>query len=670
MSDAVAKLRDAESGAGGAGSATPDPQREVTQQCTIEVPVQQENADAGASGGEPAAPGRSGTDSDYRNMMTARQEQCSKEAQDRLQYLNNLSAQAVDNAVGASFDHAAVYSQASTAIRERRLAQKDVIVCDRYVKAWQQYATHLLEQTGVGEGQFPLEEDEVVMPYEGPEPEHMADVVMRLPPGVSMEAVVADAKRIVENTPLPSSVQVPPGRNAAVRLAHVREREKRSVRYADTTVRFAPAASHAFSPYATPSAYDGLPARAALLPRETQPGPGVTPPAGTLANTDIRNESARDAAEVSPQPRPQSVQSVRSGDSADESTASKREQKVKLDLPKINCDPGSVEHCIELRNRTADAIRPKMSEEERRLRYLHSLEQSKYVSLTITSADSRGRLIEIPFAEGTCTQMQEATLKRYAGVDASNEAAQELINIEAKEGEEPRAFRDRQVQLLMRLSADTNGALAKSTLLSAFPGEAHEVYKQDANPLHLPADQLVAKLQRMWAVLNKKLFASAGQSVKNVAATCATSQCYVGDASDTDDDEYTVAATTAVCASRARAQYGRMTAADVERLRSVPGAHAARFAEARRQHACYYCWEPIGSGFRDHQCAEKRVFTKVLMASLDAPTRKRRADNSDGASQRPMARRRHSDAASGGFGQDGHYKPRRADVSLSEPHSH
>ncbi|KAG5184943.1 hypothetical protein JKP88DRAFT_244535 [Tribonema minus] len=84
-----------ESGAGGAGSASLNPESGVMQQRTLKTPVQQESTDAGAS---------------------------------------------------------AAYSQASNAIREWRLAQEDVIVCDRYVKAWKQYATHLLEQTGVGEG--------------------------------------------------------------------------------------------------------------------------------------------------------------------------------------------------------------------------------------------------------------------------------------------------------------------------------------------------------------------------------------------------------------------------------------------------------------------------------------------------------------------------------------
>ncbi|KAG5179336.1 hypothetical protein JKP88DRAFT_247536 [Tribonema minus] len=123
----------------------------------------------------------------------------------------------------------------------------------------------------------------------------------------------------------------------------------------------------------------------------------------------------------------------------------------------------------------------------------------------------KGRKIEMPFDHGTWVQMQEATLKRYAGVDAKREAAQEMLNLEAQSGEEPQLFCDRQVQLLRRLSADTN-------------------------------DELVARLQRMWSVHNRNLFARAGQRAESMVVT---EQCHADDRSDTDDDEYEIAATTA-----------------------------------------------------------------------------------------------------------------------------
>eukprot|EP00611_Tribonema_gayanum_P017298 TRINITY_DN298_c0_g1_i2.p5 TRINITY_DN298_c0_g1~~TRINITY_DN298_c0_g1_i2.p5 ORF type:complete len:114 (-),score=18.69 TRINITY_DN298_c0_g1_i2:2557-2898(-) len=99
-----------------------------------------------------------------------------------------------------------------------------------------------------------------------------------------------------------------------------------------------------------------------------------------------------------------------------------------------------------------------------------------------------------------------------------------------------------------------------------------------------------------------------------------------------------------------RARCGRMMAADVKRLQSVPEAHDARFAEARRQHVCYYCWEPASGGFRDHECAEKRMFKDILTASRaigHLPMRKRRAESAQ-ASQGDLARMRQEGAASGG----------------------
>ncbi|KAG5175092.1 hypothetical protein JKP88DRAFT_265955 [Tribonema minus] len=69
------------------------------------------------------------------------------------------------------------------------------------------------------------------------------------------------------------------------------------------------------------------------------------------------------------------------------------------------------------------------------------------------------------------------------------------------------------------------------------------------------------------------IFMTTSQGAQHVAATRPIRQRYAGDESDTDDDAYPVAA--AAFASCGRARYGRMMAADAERLQSVPEAHDA-----------------------------------------------------------------------------------------------
>ncbi|KAG5176561.1 hypothetical protein JKP88DRAFT_242354 [Tribonema minus] len=228
------------------------------------------------------------------------------------------------------------------------------------------------------------------------------------------------------------------------------------------------------------------------------------------------------------------------------------------------------------------------------------MEQDKYISLTIAAVDRRGRPIEIPFDQGTYTQMQQATLKRYAGTDAKHEGAQEVATLEAKKGKEPRAFRDLQVQLLMRTEGDTNDALAKSLLLRAYPEEAKEVYRQESNPVGLPAELLVEKLQRMWTVNNKNLFTGTGNKVKSVAATRTAKRSRI----DSDSNMRVMMTmlfpqvAPAPC-TQGGTRYGRVTVAGMECLENDPRAQDARSAEVQRQGVCKFCWEgPSDGGLR------------------------------------------------------------------------
>ncbi|KAG5182796.1 hypothetical protein JKP88DRAFT_277878 [Tribonema minus] len=105
------------------------------------------------------------------------------------------------------------------------------------------------------------------------------------------------------------------------------------------------------------------------------------------------------------------------------------------------------------------------------------------------------------------------------------------------------------------------------------------------------AELLVEKLQRMWTVNNKNLFTGTGKKVKSGGI-----------------------------------RYGRMTVADVERLKNDPQVQDARYAEAQRQGVCRFCWErPSDGDFKGHS-TEQELMQGPLLRTRPDLTLKRCAD--------------------------------------------